>query len=315
VPRAAFAAVLLNPRTKPKEFSSMPESKIQILIVDDDEEDCLLVGQALEESLPSVGSCFVGDGEELLDYLQHCETGSKDPAVKRCPNLILLDLNMPKMDGREALKRIKSDESAKSLPVVILSTSANVEDVSLCYRLGANSYLTKPFSYDALVRLMSILGAYWFNSVHLPLHDAPYFQDIKPSLKSTVLVVDDSYFSRNVLVKLLKEGGQHVIQAEKSEAALALYSSKKPDLVMLDYSLPQMSGSEVIAKLHEIDPKVKIIITTTDPSHITREQLIAKGVLGVLYKPFSSEATSESIDSALHNRGPDAANLPTGTDD
>ncbi len=290
----------------------MPKSP-HILIVDDDEDDCLLIGQALSESLPTVVSSYVEDGLELLNYLQHCKSNFRDPAAKPCPNLIILDLNMPKMDGREALKRLKTNEQSKLIPIVILTTSTNISDINLCYILGANSYITKPSSYDELVRLMSVIGSYWFSAVHLPLHSEPYF-NVKSSLHTTVLIVNDSSFYRKSISNILHKAGHNAIQADDAESALNIYRSNKPDLVILDYELPQFSGREVVAKLKDIDPSVKVIITTADPSHITSDELRSEGLTGVIYKPFGTKATLESVDSAMRNQTPDTANLETGKD-
>lgn len=292
------------------------KTQISILIADDDEDDCLLIGQALEESLSAAVACFVGDGEELLHYLQQCKTTTHNANVKPCPDLILLDLNMPRLDGREALKRIKADERTKSIPIVIISTSKNMDDVNLCYKLGANSYFTKPFSFDELAKLMAILGSYWFSAVNLP-DKYISFDDIEamPELKTTVLVVEDSFFARNVLVRILKQAGHNVIQAEDGETALNLYRSDNPDLVMLDLGLPQFSGSKVLEELQAIDPNVKVVITTSDFTHITRDQLVAKGVMGILYKPFGSEAALESVDSAMQNEVPGVSNPQIGTEE
>jgi two-component system response regulator len=292
------------------------KSQINILIADDDEDDCLLVGEALEKSLPTAISCFVGNGEELLHYLQQCKTTTHNAAVKTCPDLILLDLNMPRLDGREALKLIKKDEYLKSIPIVILSTSTNMDDVNLCYKLGANSYFTKPSSFDELARLMAILGSYWFSAVNLPDKDIS-FNDIKamPELGTTILIVDDSFFTRNVLARILKQAGHNVIQAEDGETALNLYRNENPDLVMLDLALPQFSGSKVLENLQAIDPNVKVIITTSDFTHITKDHLVAKGVMGVLYKPLHSDATLGSVDSAIQNEAPGVTTPQIGTED
>jgi CheY-like chemotaxis protein len=146
-----------NPAAKP----------VTLLLAEDDPDDRLLARQALEKSrLPSDLRC-VEDGEELLDYLRR-RGKYADPKASPRPGLILLDLNMPRKDGREALREIKSDPKLRSIPVVVLTTSKSEEDVVRTYNLGVNSYIAKPVRFAALVEVMQALGKYWFEIVELP---------------------------------------------------------------------------------------------------------------------------------------------------
>ncbi len=141
---------------------------ITILICDDDEDDRLLTQQALENAHVSNRIRFVEDGEQLLDYLyQRGEFAGETGKAPR-PGLILLDLNMPKMGGREALKVIKQDETLRDIPVVVLSTSRLDEDITRSYQLGVNSFITKPVTFSGLVEAMNVLGRYWLEIVELP---------------------------------------------------------------------------------------------------------------------------------------------------
>ena len=141
---------------------------ITILVCDDDEDDRLLTQQALEDAHISNSVRFVEDGEQLLDYLyQRGAYAGEDGKAPR-PGLILLDLNMPKMDGREALKTIKEDQSLCDIPVVVLSTSHLDEDIARSYQLGVNSFITKPVTFSGLVEAMNVLGRYWLEIVELP---------------------------------------------------------------------------------------------------------------------------------------------------
>lgn len=138
----------------------MPDrSRVPILIADDDPEDRQLIKEALEESRLLNEVQFVSDGEELMAHLQKCS---------RLPGLILLDLNMPRKDGREALKEIKSSPLLKQIPVVVLTTSKAEEDIYRTYNLGVNSFVTKPVTFTSLVEVMRDLGRYWFEVVELP---------------------------------------------------------------------------------------------------------------------------------------------------
>jgi CheY-like chemotaxis protein len=136
-------------------------------MADDDDDDRLLALDALKESKIDGQIKFVANGEELLDYLCHRGEFAQGAGVPR-PGLILLDLNMPRMDGREALREIKADPELRRIPVVVLTTSNADTDIGAIYDLGANSFISKPFQFEALVGVMKALGQYWFNTVELP---------------------------------------------------------------------------------------------------------------------------------------------------
>jgi CheY-like chemotaxis protein len=141
---------------------------ITILICDDDEDDRMLTQQALEDAHVSNDVRFVEDGEQLLDYLYQRGPYAGETGEAPRPGLILLDLNMPKMDGREALKIIKGDPTLKDIPVVVLSTSGFDQDIIRSYQLGVNSFITKPVTFSGLVEAMNVLGRYWLEIVELP---------------------------------------------------------------------------------------------------------------------------------------------------
>lgn len=136
-------------------------------MADDDEDDRLLTQDALAESRVLNELHFAEDGVELLEYLER-KGKFADKEVSPRPGLILLDLNMPRMDGREALEAIKANPNLKGIPVVILTTSKQEEDMVKGYNLGAASYITKPVTFDGLVDLMKTLGKYWVEFVELP---------------------------------------------------------------------------------------------------------------------------------------------------
>lgn len=150
-------------------MKTMKTSKkiIEILIADDDPEDRMLIIDALHESHLSNTIQYVEDGEELLDYLRN-KGKYADSKQYPTPGMILLDLNMPKKDGREALKELRADARFKSIPVVVLTTSKAEEDILKTYDLGANSFITKPVSFSSLVEVMIALNNYWFEIVELP---------------------------------------------------------------------------------------------------------------------------------------------------
>ncbi len=143
------------------------ESMISVHMCDDDPDDRLLFKDAMEEANMLNEVSFTRDGQDLLDFLNR--TGEhKDLKNKPLPDIILLDLNMPRKDGREALREIKSNKKFKHIPVVILTTSKQDEDILKSYNLGANSFISKPVTFEKLVDLVSKLSEYWFKIVKLP---------------------------------------------------------------------------------------------------------------------------------------------------
>jgi CheY-like chemotaxis protein len=138
-----------------------------VLMADDDADDRMLARDAWEETGPETDLQFVEDGEQLLDYLRN-RGRYRDRLAAPAPNIILLDLNMPKKDGREALREIKSDPLLKKIPVIVLTTSRAEEDVTNSYDLGVNSFIVKPARFESLVEVMRCLAEYWFGIVELP---------------------------------------------------------------------------------------------------------------------------------------------------
>lgn len=140
---------------------------VVILMAEDDPDDRLLSKEALDEAHLVNELRFVEDGEELMDYL--CRRGKySNPALSPRPGLILLDLNMPRKDGREALEEIKESQDLRRIPVVVLTTSKAEEDILRSYDLGVSGYVTKPVTLEELIVVMKTLGQYWFEIVELP---------------------------------------------------------------------------------------------------------------------------------------------------
>ena len=143
---------------------------IVILMAEDDPDDRMLAKEAFEEARIRNDLRFVTDGEELIAYLRR-EGKFADPASSPRPGLILLDLNMPRKDGREALQEIKGDPKLRRIPIVVLTTSRSEIDLLKSYDLGANSYIVKPVTFDRLVEIIGDLGRYWIEIVELPPED------------------------------------------------------------------------------------------------------------------------------------------------
>lgn len=142
-----------------------------ILMAEDDADDQLLVKDALAECGIHAEVRFVTDGEELVDYLFRRGKYELVSASPR-PDLVLLDLNMPRKDGREALREIRAHASFRRVPVVVFTTSRADTDIEKVYELGANSFITKPAAFDALVATMAKITGYWFGVVELPAANA-----------------------------------------------------------------------------------------------------------------------------------------------
>lgn len=140
-----------------------------VLMADDDPDDREVAADAFAVANPNSELRFVKDGQELLDYLRR---GDEDGGAERSrpPDVILLDLNMPKVTGAEALSEIKSDPALRAIPVVVFTTSRREEDVLDSYDRGANSYISKPTSFQDLVSAMGAFRRYWFETSELPLH-------------------------------------------------------------------------------------------------------------------------------------------------
>ena len=143
------------------------KTKMLVLVAEDDLEDQLLIQDAFEESGLQHELRFMNDGEELLAYLYQ-DGPYTDVAKAPMPDLLLLDLNMPRRDGREVLSILKADPERRRIPVVVMTTSNAEEDISKSYDLGVNSYIVKPVSFDGLMDVVQSLETYWFKHVKLP---------------------------------------------------------------------------------------------------------------------------------------------------
>ncbi|MGE0821243.1 MAG: response regulator [Candidatus Binatia bacterium] len=139
-----------------------------ILIAENDAEDQMLLKDAFAENRLAHNLQFVDDGEEMMDYLRgHGQYADCVRAPR--PSLIVLDLNMPRKDGREALQEIKTDPLLRRIPVIVLTTSQSEADITRSYDLGVNSFITKPTTFTALVEVVKIISAYWLEMVELPI--------------------------------------------------------------------------------------------------------------------------------------------------
>ena len=136
-----------------------------ILVAEDDIDDKFMLQTIFEDSGKSDLLEFVENGLELINYLDHI---NKNEDTLFYPHFILLDLNMPKMDGRQALKELKNHSAYKKIPVIIFSTTKNETEINRCYELGANSYIVKPYNYKDLTQIMDTVNSYWLKTAEIP---------------------------------------------------------------------------------------------------------------------------------------------------
>ena len=141
---------------------------VDILIVEDDDDDYFLIKEAMGEAHVNNPTRRVKDGEELMSFLVDQKKTTKSDFH---PGLILLDLNLPRKSGREALAEIKSDDSFRKIPVIVLTTSNAKEDISHTYHLGVNSFIQKPLRFEQMVEFFAVMSKYWFHFVELPSED------------------------------------------------------------------------------------------------------------------------------------------------
>jgi CheY-like chemotaxis protein len=144
-----------------------PVNRIVLIMVDDDEDDCLMVEAALYEALLKCDFHCVQDGIAMMEYLNRSGQFHEPGAAPR-PDIILLDLNLPRMNGREVLQQLKSDPEFRSIPVIVLTTSTEEEDIVFCYNAGANTYIVKKPSFEGLVWAIKIIKDFWLETATLP---------------------------------------------------------------------------------------------------------------------------------------------------
>jgi len=139
-----------------------------LLVAEDDVDDRMLIQKAFSKTWEAGKLVYVDNGEELLKYLKRQPPYISETEYPR-PQIVLLDLNMPKKDGRQALKEIKSDKELCKIPVIVFTTSRRPDDIENMYKLGSNSYITKPSSFDGLLTIAKEIEEYWFRTVELPV--------------------------------------------------------------------------------------------------------------------------------------------------
>jgi chemotaxis family two-component system response regulator Rcp1 len=137
--------------------------KVEVLLVEDSPSDVRLIREAMKETNLAIQITVAKDGVEAMDYLKSCLRGEE-----RRPDLILLDLNLPRKNGREVLAEVKGDPRLRQIPVVIMTSSRSDEDIAVAYSLNANCYITKPFELGQYIGVVQAIEAFWFGTAKLP---------------------------------------------------------------------------------------------------------------------------------------------------
>ena len=254
------------------------KSPVDILLVEDNPADARLAAEALRESSFDNRLHWASDGAQAMAFLRR---EGKDTGAPR-PDLILLDLNLPKKDGREVLAEVKGDPSLKRIPVVVLTTSQADSDRNRSYELHANCYFVKPRQWDEFVELMQAIRDFWFTRVSLPdplpaalqEQPAPVAQGPPPPIiaprearpgELKVLLVEDSPADAHIVRELLAEtGGRRVslVGASTLGDALSRLREHLFDAILLDLSLPDSGGLDGLASLHGRVTGVPIVVLT-----------------------------------------------------
>jgi signal transduction histidine kinase len=265
----------------------MENRPIDILMVEDNPADVELMKEALQESKILTHTFIVGDGVEALEFLN--QEGKYKAAVR--PDLVLLDLNIPKKDGREVLKHMKNDPYLKSIPVVILSSSDSDTDIIKSYNLGANCYITKPIGFEQFLSIIQTIGDFWFSVVKLPSREIiKQYKNFAGSTRTTsevnpfkshlqVLLIEDNPGDAELLSDYLLASRTPTLDV-KHETSLArgmeAYFTQPNtfDIILLDLSLPDSNHLETLTRLrNQISAPPVIVLTGNDDINLALQSL------------------------------------------
>lgn len=266
-----------------------------VLVADDDAAHQLLVKYAFERSGIIHPVRFVSDGAELLDYLYH-RNAYTDPASSPMPGVILLDLNMPKKDGHEVLNEIKADPSLRKIPVVVMTTSSNNYDIAHSYELGANSFISKPMSFEGFVDVAQTVSKYWLQIV-----STPTLSPERPVDSLTILIADDDPEDRMLIEEAFGESRlNNPLQfVEDGEELLDYLTHRgrfsdttkypKPGLILLDLNMPKKDGREALEeiKADSVLCKIPVVVMTTSKAEEDIVHSYELGVSAFITKPVS----------------------------
>lgn len=244
------------------------ERSANVLLVEDNPGDIRLILEAFKECKASIKFHFVKDGEAAMSYLNR--EGQYSNA--KCPDLILLDLNLPKKDGREVLAEIKADENLEHIPVLVLTSSKAESDITQAYDMHASSFITKPNSPKRFSKMVQQIEKYWLSKDKLKLlYSDVGIRNIK------VLMIDDNPGDTQMIWELIssyKEIRFVLETMDQLSDGVALLKEKYYDVILLDLLLPDSQGLETFYSVHAVAPDVPIVIL----SGLQDEELIIKAV-------------------------------------
>jgi CheY-like chemotaxis protein len=245
---------------------------IEVLLIEDHPGDVRLMEESFRDSKRSIHLHVAYDGVEAMEFLMR--EGAYADAPR--PDIILLDLNLPKMDGREVLARIKDDVSLKSIPTVILTTSEAEEDVAKAYKLQASCYISKPVGLDAFEGVMRKFADFWLANVKLPK-------------KSTmrVLVIEDNLGDVNLLRVMLQDEGSNnaeLILVQTMGEAETHLAQNTVDIVLLDPGLPDTQGLQSIRRIRTAAPSLPLVVLTSFDDDTMAVQALQEGAQDFLIK-------------------------------
>ncbi len=226
----------------------MIQTAMEVLLVEDNPADVRLTEEALREGTVPLHLSVTPDGEEALAFLRR---EGRYAAAPR-PDLVLLDLNLPRLDGRAVLAAVKADPSLRRIPVVVLSTSEAEADIATSYDLHANCYVSKSPDLDQFFRVMGIIEEFWLAVARRPLTpriSTPAGDDAR---QRTILVIDDDPGIVDLVCAALEDVGYGVLAAVGQEA-LRVARERRPDLVLLDMNMPGLDGAALSRRLRD-DP-------------------------------------------------------------
>ncbi len=251
---------------------------LEVLLIEDSPGDVRLTQEVFRDSNLAIRLHVVSDGVEAMSFLRREGGHAEAPR----PDFILLDLNLPKMDGREVLAIIKEDQSLRTIPTVILTTSDAEADVLKSYRLQANAYLSKPVRADAFERLVESIGDFWLTQVKMPRVG---LSNSHPTTR--VLLVEDNPGDARLLHELLNEAGSYrteltlVRSMSEAEARLA---ARVSDIVLLDLGLPDADGLEAVQRIHLAAPHIPLVVLTGLDDEALAGRALQEGAADYLIK-------------------------------
>jgi diguanylate cyclase (GGDEF)-like protein/PAS domain S-box-containing protein len=259
-------------RPAPPFSPEVTETALEILLVEDHAGDVRLMQEAFRASKRTIHLQVAADGVEAMEFLRR--QGPHAEAAR--PDLILLDLNMPRMDGREVLAHIKDDASLKTIPVVVLTTSEDEDDIVRSYELQASAYISKPVSLEAFEKVAGRLSDFWLTGVKLPRKSA-----------MRILLIEDNPNDASLLREMLKERGlpstelTHLASMATAESYLA---DHKPDVILVDPGLPDAHGPEAVQRIRIVAPHVPLVVLTGFDDEASAAKALQEGAQHFLIK-------------------------------